>query len=272
MDTWDEGALLLSPALGMGRWLQELLQPGHGPGAQPPARLSQPSVDARWHQGLPGGHNPWQRQCQEHGTAMPAHPAVLCHATLSTALAAHGTAGQRQAMPVPTVPCQAAPNRTPPRRDGCAKPRGAVGGRGGRAPSCPPRGGAAGGPPAQGPIPTPAAPCAWAPASWGCLGRRLGTAPEQPAAEPPQPLPSRPDRQGRRQPPLKLGAGQCRPPGTPAPPKSCAPPPSSPYPPCGAHRCAPCAVPQVPAEVGASGLGAIKPSGRWEPTGSDSPR
>lgn len=123
-------------------------------------------------------------------------------------------------------------------------------------------------PPAQGPIPTPAAPCAWAAASWGCLGRRLGTAPEQPAAEPPQPLPSRPDRQGRRQPPLKLGAGQRRPPGMPAPPPRARGHPPAPARSPSRRRPGSARL----AGAGASGLGAIKPSGRQEPSGSDSPR
>lgn len=70
-------------------------------------------------------------------------------------------------------------------------------------------------------------------------------------------LPSRPDRQGRRQPPLKLGSGQRRPPGMPAPSDVPVPTPAGVR---GAH------------EAGARGLGAIKASGRREPTGCDSPR
>lgn len=70
-------------------------------------------------------------------------------------------------------------------------------------------------------------------------------------------LPSRPDRQGERQPPLKLGNGQRRPPGMPAPSDVPVPTPAGVR---GAH------------EAGAKGLGAIKASGRREPTGCDSPR
>lgn len=70
-------------------------------------------------------------------------------------------------------------------------------------------------------------------------------------------LPSRPDRQGRRQPPLKLRSGQRRPPGMPAPSDVPVPTPAGVR---GAH------------EAGARGLGAIKASGRREPTGCDSPR